>query len=642
MLIQLREGLRNSKILKFVFVGIITVPFALFGVGSYFTAAIDTDAATVNGEEVSVQQFQSALLQQQERMRQMFGGKVPDGLLENPQMREGALEQLIQQQLMVQRVQGQNYTVSDAELAKSIRERQDFQVNGEFDQGRYEQILAANRMSNAVFEESARRDEGLVQLFNAVTGSAFVLPLEAGQAASLKNQEREVLLAEVDVDALSEAAEVTDEEVSVYYGENEAKFMRPEQFKVSYLEINSESLEEAAAIDDLAVEDEYQSRIDEFATPEQRDASHILLSLDEDADQVMVDEVMAKAESLKAQLNDGADFATLAKENSNDPGSAENGGSLGLFAKGAMVAAFEESAFALEVGQISEPVRTPFGVHIIKLNAVQDSVAKPLDDVREELREELVQRQISAVFFEKQDLMATESFENSGSLEPAASALGMEVQQSDWFSSESPVGVGQFPEVRAAVSTDDVLSAGLNSSVLEVAENHAIVLRLDERKDEELKPLEEVREQIVATLKSEKGNEAGQEKADALLAAVESGEEFVGAAQAQSLTAAEPVWSKRDSPEIDRTVLAEVFASPFVEGEVFWGQVVSAAGNPVVFGLKGVRASDEEAGEPSQVVVADAAMVQQQGTAAFQALQAGMRELADVSINEKAINPAAE
>lgn len=641
MLIQLREGLRNSKILKFVFVGIITVPFALFGVGSYFTAAIDTDAATVNGEEISVQQFQTALLQQQDRMRQMFGGRVPDGLLENPQMREGALEQLIQQQLMVQRVQNQNYTVSDAELAKSIRERQDFQVNGVFDQARYEQILAANRMSNAVFEESARRDAGLVQLFNAVTSSAFVLPQEASLAQSLKNQERELLVAEVNVAELSEAAEISDAEVESYYSENEASFMRPEQYKVSYLEIDSKTLGEQAVIDDADVEAEYQSRIDEFATPEQRDASHILLSLDEDASQATVDEVMAKAAALKEQLDGGADFAELAKANSADPGSAENGGSLGLFGKGAMVEAFETAAFALEVDQVSEPVRSPFGVHIIKLNAIQASVAQPIDEVRDQLKAELIEQQVASGFFEQQDLMATESFENSGSLEPAASALALQVQQSDWISTESTAGIGQYPQVLAAITSDDVLNAGLNSSVLEVGENHAIVLRLDEHKAEELKPLDEVREQVVATLKSQKGIEEAQAKAEAMFAAVQSGTAFTEAAEAQGMTAAEPVWSKRDNPAIDPVVLKEVFALPHVEeGALEWGQATNSAGNPVVFALQAVRSVEPEDGG---VVVADnSAMVQQLGTATFQALQAGMREQADVSINASAIDPAVE
>ena len=640
MLIQLREGLRNSKVLKFVFIGIITVPFALFGVGSYFTAGVDTDAATVNGEEVSVQQFESALLQQQDRMRQMFGGKVPDGLLENPQMREGALEQLIQRQLMVQRVRDQNYTVSDAELAKAIRERDEFQVNGVFDQARYEQILTANRVSNSVFEETTRRDQGQVQLFNAVTGSAVVLPNESELSKGLKNQEREFVAAEIDVAVLSEAAEVGEDELAQRYKDSEGLYMRPEQFKVSYIELDSEALGEQTEVDEAAVEDEYNSRIDEFATPEQRDASHILLALDEDAGQAVVDEVLAKAASLKEQLSAGADFAELAKEHSSDLGSAENGGSLGLFGKGAMVEAFEASAFSLAVGDISEPVRTQFGVHIIKLNSIQASVAKPLDDVRDQLKAELVDQQVASVFFEKQDALASESFENGGSLQPAADALGVAVQQSEWFSAESPEGLGQYAQVRAAVRTDDVLTAGLNSSVLEISDNHAIVLRLDERKPEELKPLEEVRDQIVAELKREKGQAQAQEKADALLLAVNAGTALSEAAGVQGVTPADAIWSKRDNPAVDRAVLSQVFSLPRGQGESpVWAQVANAAGNPVVVGLKALRTAEAETEEAAP---ADIQLAQQQGNAAFQALQQGMREVADVAINEKAISPAAE
>ncbi len=642
MLIQLREGLRKSKVLKFVFIGIITVPFALFGVGSYFTAAYDTDAATVNGEEISVQQFQSALLQQQDRMRQMFGGQVPTGLMENPEMREGALEQLVQRQLMAQRVRDQNYTVSDAELVKAIREREEFQVNGVFDQGRYEQILTANRMSNSVFEESTRNEQGLVQLYNAITSTAFVLPQEANLSSGLRNQERELLIAEFDVSELSEASEVSDEELTQHYENNEASYMRPEQFKVSYVELDIDVLGGQADVDEAEIVEEYQARIDEFATPEQRDASHILLTLAEDAGQSEVDQVLAKAADLKQKLDAGADFGALASEFSNDPGSAENGGSLGLFGKGAMVEAFETAAFALAVDEISEPVRSPFGVHIIKLNAIEvSSESTGIDDVRDQLKAELVERKVAAVFFEKQDVLATESFENGGSLGPAADALGVDVQQSEWFSSEEAVGVGRFAQVREAVLTDDVLNAGLNSAVLEVGDNHAVVIRLDERKPEELKPLDEVREQILVELKNEKGNALAQEKAEALLAALKSGEDLAQAAIAQGVEFAEPVWSKRNNPEIDRLVLAAVFALPHVkDGQTEWGQVSSSIGNPAVLGLSGVRADESE--DSSNTDSGITGQSQQQGNAVFQALQAGMREVADVVVNTNAINPAAE
>lgn len=639
MLIQLREGLRNSKILKFVFIGIITVPFALFGVGSYFTAAVDTDAATVNGEEISVQQFQNALLQQQDRMRQMFGGKVPNGLLENPQMREGALEQLVQQQLMVQRVRDQNYTVSDSELAKAIREREEFKVNGVFDQARYEQILTANRVSSQVFEESTRRDQGLVQLFNAVTSSAFILPLEAEFASDLKDQEREIVFAEFDVSGLSENIDINEDEIAAHYADNESSYMRPEQFRVDFIELDSQSLGELAEVDDEAIRAEYDSRIDEFATPEQRDASHILLELDEDADQELVDSVMARAADIKAQIEAGANFGDLAKEHSSDVGSAENGGSLGFFARGAMVEPFENAAFSLAVDEISDAVRSSFGVHIIKLNAIKESQAKPFEEVQDLLKSELVQQQVSSIFFEKQDVLATESFENSGSLDPAASALGIEVKQSDWISSESLQGIGQYPQVLAAIQSDEVLNGGLNSSVLEVGENHALVLRLSDSKPQELKPLEEVKEAIVSQLRRTKGQELAGTGADALLSAAEAGEAFAEAAAAQGVEVAEASWTKRENPEVDRLVLSEAFAlARAAEGKTTWTRVSNSKGNPVVVGVKGVRAPSKTE-EPE---LADVSAIQQQGNAAFQALQAGMREVAEVVINTKAIDPAAE
>ncbi|MGB0865693.1 MAG: peptidylprolyl isomerase, partial [Granulosicoccaceae bacterium] len=436
------------------------------------------------------------------------------------------------------------------------------------------------------------------------------------------------------------AAEVSEEEQEQRYKQNESRYMRPQQFKVSYIEIDSKVLGEQAEVDDAAVEAEYDSRRDEFATPEQRDASHILLELAEDADQSVVDETLAKAASLLEEVAGGADFAELAKEHSTDLGSAENGGSLGYFGKGAMVESFEQAAFSLAVGELSEPVRSQFGVHIIKLNAIQESKAKPLEEVREQLKAELVEQQVASVFFEKQDVLATESFENGGSLQPASDALGLGIQQSEWFSEESQVGIGQYAQVRAAVLNEDVLSGGLNSAVLEIADNHAIVLRLDESKPEELKPLDEVREQIISELKREKGQATAQEKADALLAAVEGGDLLADAAAAQSIDPTEAMWSKRDNPEIDRAVLARVFSLPrAASGETAWDQIRNANGNPVVLGVSGVRTAEVDEDVPP----ADNQMLAQQaGNAAFQALQQGMREVAEVSINEKAINPAAE
>lgn len=639
MLIQLRDGLRNSTVLKYVFVGVIAVPFALFGVGSYFTAAIDTDAATVNGEEVSLQQFESALLQQQDRVRQMFGGKVPPGLLENPQMRESALEQLIQRQLMVQRVQQQHYTVSDAELAKAIRERDEFQVDGVFDQARYEQILSANRMSHTAFEEITRRDQGLVQLFNAITGSAFALPAETALGADVLNQEREFRAVEIDVAALAEALEVSDEELQQRYSDNESRYMRPPQYRVSYLELDGASLGAQVEIDDEAIEAEYESRRDEFTTAERRDAAHILLALDKGAEQAQVDEVMAKANELRAQLEAGADFAALAKEHSTDPGSAEMGGSLGLFGRGAMVKPFEDAAFALAVDEVSEPVRSDFGVHLIKLNAIEAPQGRPLDEVREQLRAELVERQVSSDFFESQETLAAETFENGGSLQPAADALGLTVQQSEWFSDEVREGIGRFAQVRDAVTLDDVFSGGLNSSVLEIADDHVIVLRLDDSKPEELKPLDEVREQIVDEIKRDKAQAQAGEQADALLAAVRAGEAFEAAASAQALTVGEARWSGRNNPEVDRAIVAAVFSLPRVaQGEFAWDRVAASSGNPAVVELSGVRVAEGEARQEVEPEM----LARQAGDAAFQALQQGMREVAEVSINERALNPAAE
>jgi peptidyl-prolyl cis-trans isomerase D len=456
-------------------------------------------------------------------MQEMLGDAYNPALIDERMLREQALQSLISRQLILQAAQEGGVAISDQLLAASIHSIEAFQADGEFREEVYQSVLGRQGMTPLGFEHRTRLQLTAEQLVNGLSNTTFVTGSEVERAYSLQEQKRTFDYIVVAAPSVEELAEPDDALIQSYYDENSQAFMTPERVRLAYLRLSADGLSESIEIDEQALTDYYEEKKNSLKGQEQRRASHMLFQLDADADEATEKAVLEKAENVLQQVKGGADFAALATENSDDPGSAAGGGDLGFFAKGAMVPEFEQAAFDLQPGEVSDLVRSQFGYHIIKLTEIKGADIPALEDVREQLITELKQGEIDDLYYELLEQLTDNTYESPDSLDAAADALGLEIQTSDWITAAGGEGIGQYPKVLSAAFSEDVLEAGNNSEPLEVAPNDTLVIRVKEREAPHPTPLVDVRVQIVEALKKETSANSARDKGEALLGKLKEG-----------------------------------------------------------------------------------------------------------------------
>ncbi len=545
-----------------IVVGLIIVVFALWGVDSYLKSEARVYAAVVNDVEIAVPEYRFAKQQQIQRMRSMLGEQYDANLSNTAEFKSAVLNRLIEEELLVQAAAKTGMAISDALLAAQIHAIPDFQVDGKFSQETYQKLLSQQGLNPQRFEQQYRRGLLINQLVGGVSGTAIVLRQNVEQGLRLQGQERKLRYLRVPVARYVDKAEVKPEAVSAFYESNKSRFTEPEQVKLQYLELSLDSLTKGLKASDAEIEQLYASEKERLTVAEQRRARHILIKVDEGAAKADVASAQKKAEDLVKRLRAGADFAKLAKEFSADPGSAAEGGDLGLFGKGMMVPEFDAATFSLAKDAISDPVRSPFGFHIIQVTEIQAAKTPALADARAQLVEEALRKQAEALFFDRSDTLGKLTFEHPDTLATAAEQLGLSVQESAWLPATGGEGIGSHPQVMEAVFADDVLSGGNNSSVIEIGPNHVIVARVLEHKPAQQLALDTVREAIQANLRQQAARDA------AVKQGVEWVERLKGGATLESI-ASEVKGEVQDAGFIgradskhDRQIVAEAFRIP--------------------------------------------------------------------------------
>ncbi len=508
---------RIMGVLGWFIIGLIIITFALFGLGSYLENKTRVFVAKVNDIEISPRELQVSYQQQRERMEQMLGDAYNPALIDDQMLKKRALEGLIQRELLLQAAESEGMLISDQLLNAQLRAVPAFQENGRFSEDKYKQFLRMQGQAPAEFEHHTRRMLTAEQLVDGLSQTEFVTSDEVAQAYRLQDQKRDFSYLIVAAEPYKANAEISDEQIQQYYDEHSEDFVTPERVRLAYLRLTGAAISENIQVEEDELLAHYEKRKESLLTQEQRRASHILIQLPRGADEETVSRAKAEAEDLLTQIRDGGDFAELARQHSDDPGSAAQGGDLGFFARGVMVPEFDETVFSMEIGQVSDPVRSQFGIHIIRLQEVRGSEIPTLEEVRAELLDELKQRGVSDLFYEQFELLSDVSYENPDSLDAAADALGLEVQTSEWLSASGGPGIGKYPKVVAIAFSEDVLEAGNNSEPIEVGENDAIVVRVEERQAAQPTPLDAVEEQIVAELRRQHAVAAARTKGDELL-----------------------------------------------------------------------------------------------------------------------------
>ena len=527
MLQTIRE--RAQGWIAWAIVILISIPFALWGVQSYIGGGSEPVVATVNGVDITERELNTRYQDTSRRLRARLGANYRPELFDEKTMRGQVLDRIIQDNLLLQSSLDMGLRASDRELRTAILSNPSFQKDSRFDKVTYERVLELQGIRPAQFEDNMRQRIISTQLARAIAGSEIATATEIAESVRLDGQQRRIGFVRVPKSDFIGDEPIPDADVHAYYESNLDRFQTPARVTLSYLVLDAEAIDAAQSPpDEMALRALYEGEMDRFRQPEQRRARHILVGIPVGGDEEVEAAARGRIEEIHERVQSGEDFVALAKEFSEDAGSAENGGDLGLFERGLMDPAFDQSAFALALDGLSEPVRSQFGYHLIQVIEIQPETITPFEEVKEQLIVEVAKTNAESLYFDWAERLATLSYENPDSLEPASDALGLELQTSDWIERKGGQGILANRRVIAAAFSDPVLQDGLNSDLIEPERNvlQAVVLRVLEHEEASAKPLEQVREDIVKILKDEHAVAAAQSAVDDMVRRLTAGEEL--------------------------------------------------------------------------------------------------------------------
>lgn len=609
-------------------VGLISIPFALWGVNSYLTGPSDVIVAEVNGKEITQAELQQSLQQYRDQMRNMMGEQFDPAMFEGAMVKRNVLDGLIEQQLLRDANEKLGQRINDAEISQVIRTTPAFQRDGEFDADYYNMVLARVGYSPARYEAQLRTDLMSQQLTQNIETTALATEKDVRQALRLQEQKREIAYGVVPVQDFVEQVTVTDDEIKQVYDSNQANYQAPEQLKLNYIELSIDSVSENVAFTEDELKQFYADNQAQFVGPQQRRASHILIEGDDSEAQTTI-------ETIASRLESGEDFASLAESLSQDPGSASQGGDLGFFERDVMDPAFEEAAFALEnIGDISEPVKTEFGYHLIKLTDIKQPEGEDFAQVQAEVEKLYRRQQAESIFYDKAEQLANLSYENPDNLDVAADALQLEIKTTESFTRNgTESGIASEQKVIGAAFGDDVLENDLNSAVIELADDHLVVIHKNNYIPSTLLPFESVSPAIEQQLLFEKASEKAREHGESALTELKQGQTTTELLQ----TWQEAEFYGRDSDNVSMQVLQRAFAMPKPDKNAEFAGFTANNGNYIVIKLTAV---DE--GKPADVEAEEQQALKQQLTqvhanAEVQAFIKSLRAQADIEIFDETL-----
>ncbi len=589
------EFIRTHQRLMQILLAVLILPsFVLFGnTDALRSIGKEAGIATVAGAPITQGEFDQALRDQLDRMRQMYGPQFDAKMLNTPEARQSILDELIARKAMAGEIAVKKLAISDVTLQDNIARMPGLVKDGHFDNAEYTRLLAQQGMTPAMFEQRLRQDMVLQQLLGPVQASAFVPKTVAERLSAINEQEREVQMLMFKPDDFAARVKVTDEMLKAYYEKNAAQFEIPEQINAEYVVLNSEVLAEQTTVSDADVQAYYKANEKSYTTEEQRRASHILIGAGKDSSDADKAKAKAKAADILAQLRKKPeDFARLAKENSDDPGSKEKGGDLDFFGKGMMVPQFEESAFKLKQGEISELVQSDYGFHIITVTAIRPAGVKTLDEVKAQIAADIKKQKAAKAYTEAAETFGNVLYEQGESLKPAAEKLKLKIQTVNGLTRNSKPGLPATvetnnPKFLKAIFSDDVVKKKHNTEAVEVAPNTLIAGRIVEYKPASKRPFEEVKAVIQAQVTATEAAALAEKEGIAKLAALKAADSTVGFAEAK-------VVSRLKNQDIPSAALVDLMRADTQKLPAFVGTHLGNAGY-VIFRIGKVTAGTPDA-----------------------------------------------
>jgi peptidyl-prolyl cis-trans isomerase D len=611
--------------------GLIVIPFAFFGIETFRSGGGDPTVAKVGDQKITQSQFRAGYEQRLQQLQQLMGENFRQDLIDQDRFRQTVLDDMVQESLMRQHVRKAGYRASDAALFDAISAIPAFHDNGKFSTEAYRNRLSLQGYTPARFETQLRDALVIDQMRDGILDSAFVPPVGAAQAYRLDQQQRWLAYALFEAAKYLPQAQVEAAQVEARYHDQKQRFQAPERLRAAYVELALDELPPAPAPGADVLRVVYESdKATRFSTIEERRARHILVNFG--ADKAAARQ---RIEALAEKVARGGDFAALAAASSDDPGSKSKGGDLGWIRRGQMLEKFEQALFRMKEGEVSAPVETEFGWHLIKLEDVHEARTKAFEDpeVQAELLQLYRRRDAERRFQESSEKLEQTAFETPNSLEPAAQALGAKVQTTDWFTRETGTGIAAQAAVREAAFAEEVLQGGENSRPVVSGENRLVVVRKAEYEPPRQKPLEEVAEIIRGELKAEAARARAAQEAQAALEAMAAGRPLEQVVTQKKADLKAPGLVRRDSTGVDPNILEAVFRLPRpVAGQSSRTHVALANGDVAVIVATAVQDADWAAAPEDDRSKAGARMREGTAGAEFTAYRADLQQRLEVKI----------
>ncbi|MFZ6744327.1 SurA N-terminal domain-containing protein [Undibacterium sp. JH2W] len=629
------EFIRTHQRLMQILLAVLILPsFVLFGnTDALRSIGKEEGIAKVAGVPISQAEFDQALRDQLDRMRQAYGPQFDAKMLNTAEARQSILDELIARKAMAGEIVVKKLAIADITLRDNIAQTPGLvKADGHFDNAEYNRLLSLQGLTPTMYEQRLRQDLIVQQLLSPVQASAFVSKTVADRLSAINEQEREVQMLMYKPGDFTARVKVTDEMLKAYYEKNTAQFEIPEQINAEYVVLNSDVLAEQTTVSDADVQAYYKANEKIYTTEEQRRASHILITAGKDASAADKEKAKAKAAGILAQLKKKPeDFAKLAKENSEDPGSKEKGGDLDFFGRGAMVPQFEESAYKLKQGEISELVQSDYGFHIIMVTEIKPATVKALDEVKTQIAAEIKKQKAGKAYTEAAETFGNLLYEQADSLKPVAEKLKLKIQVVNGLTRNSKPGIEGAVEASnskflKAIFSDDVIKKKHNTEAVEIAPNTRIAGRILEYKPAAKRPFEEVKAAILAQVTATEAAALAEKEGIAKLAALKAADSTAGFTEAKMV-------SRLKNQDIPSAALVDLMRADTQKLPAFVGTHLGSAGY-VIFRIAKVTAGTPDATRRASEAQQLTSMQSAQNLYAYLEL---LKQRAKVTVNKAAV-----
>ena len=557
MLQSIRE--HSQGWLAWLIVGLISIPFALWGINSYLDGGSNVNVARINGVDISLSQYQNAMQNYRERLQTVFGDSVDINGMDQNSLKQDVINALVEQQVLKQFGQNTGMRISDNQVASMIQSLDSFKdESGQFSNAIYQRSLLRSNASPVMFEQQLRGDMIQDQLRQAISGSAFVTDKEKNQIGQLQAQKRSIIYTIITAEQYKEDIQISEEQIAEYYEQQKENYKTEESVSINYIDLSVEELAKNIDVSDEILQEYFQSNLDKYSVDERRVAQRILVALAPDADSDAVKKARASAEKLLELVKSGVDFDDIPQAHANLLGAKDEVGKTGAVPKGKMDPEFDEALFSMNEGDFSEVIRGKAGLHVIKLLEIQASKVSTFDEAKESVDAEYRKEQAEAKYYEVADELQNLVFENPDSLEVAAETLDLKIKQTASFTRKEGEELSRYPNVLKAAFSQEVIQ-GANSEPLELSDTRLVVLRAFDHKPAAVKAQESVQKEIETALLNNKAKAKAEEQGSSIVARLKEGIDLDQLANEESFEWTKTDSVSRDDPNVKRSILRSVF-----------------------------------------------------------------------------------